>query len=651
MDQWYEANIYRQSLPVISSTLQTPSGILKQYWGYDQFRPLQKEIIESVLSDRDTLALLPTGGGKSICYQVPAMALPGLCLVISPLIALMQDQVARLERSGIPAASIYSGMSYRAVKKVLENAVNGTYKLLYLSPERLQTHMFKEYLPEMDISLLAVDEAHCVSQWGHDFRPSYLKIASVRSIFRDVPVLALTATATETVKADVIKQLQLDAPAVFKQSFARPNINYEVRYSENKSADTLRNTGTECSIVYCRSRKQTEATARNLLQHGCNAVAYHAGMTREKRDSAQDDWMKDRVPVMVATTAFGMGIDKPGVRTVLHYDSPEHLEAYYQEAGRAGRDGNPSRAIMFFNSGDIKRLSESTALHYPPEAYLRQVYQSVAEYLQIPITAQPDRYFPFDLADFCKKFSLQAANALYALKLLEQEGLWTMTESVYNPSTVLFTTDRHSLDEFSRYHPEAEYFIVGLLRMYNTIFHFPTAIRESAIARQLKMKTADVTHMLTALHKMDILEYSQPNEGPQMFFHSYRVDSRHLLINNRRINELRKQHEGRTNAMIAFLENDTTCREKVLLSYFGEQEGADCGHCDICERKRIKRSDNHISSELLTAVAQANGSISVHELIGRYQNEQREQATAVLRQLIDYRQLLISANQILTINK
>lgn len=627
----------------------TPAGILKKYWGYDQFRPLQQEIIESVLAGRDTLALLPTGGGKSICYQVPAMVLPGLCVVVSPLIALMQDQVGRLEQLGIPAASVHSGMSYKTVKRVLENAADGTYKLLYVSPERIQTHLFQEHIYDADLSLLAIDEAHCISQWGHDFRPSYLKIASIREALPEVPVLALTATATEAVKADIIAQLKLADPAVFRQSFARNNIFYDVRYSENKNRDTLQNAGSECSIVYCRSRKQTEAVAKTLQQHGCNAVAYHAGMAREKRDGAQAEWMNDTVPTMVATTAFGMGIDKPGVRKVLHYDSPEHLEAYYQEAGRAGRDGKPSTAIMLFNSGDIKRLHESTAIQYPAVAYLRQVYQAVAEYLQIPITAQPDKYYPFDLSDFCKKFSLQASHALYALKLLEQEGLWTMTESVYNPSTVLFTTDRHTLDNFYRYHPQAEYLIVGLLRMYNTIFHFPTNIRESAIARQLKMKMTDVTAMLQWLHKMDILEYNQPGEGPQMFFHHYRVDSRHLLINTKRIHDLRTQHEARTQAMITFLENKTVCRERMLLAYFGESAAVDCGHCDICKENVSKPDVAALTNSVLSLVRQANG-ITVEALLTSYDTAEKERVLHILRDLIDRNMVSLSSGHLLRIN-
>lgn len=627
----------------------TPAGILKQYWGYDQFRPLQQEIIESVLAGQDTLALLPTGGGKSVCYQVPAMALPGLCVVVSPLIALMQDQVSRLEQLGIPAASIHSGMGYKTVKKVLQNAVNGDYKLLYVSPERIQTHLFQDYIYNADLNLLAIDEAHCISQWGHDFRPSYLKIASIRKAAPDVPVLALTASATEAVKSDIVKQLQLDKPAVYRQSFARNNIFYDVRYSENKTRDTLQNTGTECSIIYCRSRKQTEAVARTLQQQGCKAVAYHAGMARDKRDSAQADWMSDAIPTMVATTAFGMGIDKPGVRKVLHYDAPEHLEAYYQEAGRAGRDGKPSTAIMLFNSGDVKRLYDSTAIQYPPEAYLRQVYQAVADYLQIPISAQPDKYYPFDLADFCKRFSLQASHAIYALKLLEQEGLWTMTESVYNPSTVLFTADRHTLDEFSRYHPDPGYLIIGMLRMYNTIFHFPTNIRESAIARQMKMKVADVTAMLQWLHKMEILEYNQPSEGPQLFFHSYRVDSRHLLINNKRIHDLRAQHEARTSAMIAFLENKTECREQVLLRYFGEAAGADCGHCDVCNQKANKPDLAAISAGILAKVKQAN-TITIEALLKTYQSSESEQVLQVVRELLDRNALSLSPERILSIN-
>ena len=615
--------------------LQTPQQILKQYWGYNSFRPLQEEIVGSILDNNDTLALLPTGGGKSLCYQVPALLKDGFCLVISPLIALMQDQVLRLKDVGISAACIHSGMHYNDVKRTLDNTTHGGYKLLYISPERLQTEMFRDYMTEFDVSMIAVDEAHCISQWGHDFRPSYLEIVEAREVFPKAPVLALTASATTTVQEDIATQLKFRDPVVFRQSFARENIFYNIQYSENKNGDTLRNVDRDCSIVYCRSRKQTEAACKYLSQSGIPSVAYHAGMQKEKREEAQEQWMKNKAAVMVATTAFGMGIDKPGVRMVLHYDVPEHLEAWYQEAGRAGRDGTPATALTIYNTSDVKRLLESISLQYPPEEYLRHVYQCVAEYLQIPIGTEPEQYYPFDLSDFCGKFSLHANQAIHALKLLEQEDLWTLSEAVYSPATVKFISARQTLDQLEQSHATLHYLSVGLLRMYNTIFNFPTPIRESAVAKQMKMSQDEVIQALEQLRKMRILEYNKPGEGPQMFFHHYRVDSRHLIIDLNRIHILRKRHEARTEDMISFLKNNSVCRERLFLSYFGEKPVKDCGHCDICQNKQagiVITTD--IKKEILEAIL-LQGQLTIPQVIMRYPQSAKEQVLEYTRELLD----------------
>ncbi len=615
--------------------MKTPEQILSEYWGYNDFRPLQKEIISSILDGTDTLALLPTGGGKSVCFQVPALIREGVCLVISPLIALMQDQVQRLKKLNIPAESIHSGLHHIDVRRILDNTINSGYKLLYVSPERLQTDLFRDYLEDMELSLIAIDEAHCISQWGHDFRPSYLKIADIRPMFPDVPVLALTATATPDVQQDIAVQLQLTKPAVFRQSFARTNIHYGIRYSENKNGDTLSALTKSSSIIYCRSRKQTEAVSRFLNQSGVAATAYHAGMMRPVREKAQELWMNNTAPAMVATTAFGMGIDKPDVRMVLHYDAPEHPEAYYQEAGRAGRDGKPSVALGLYNNTDIKRLQESITLQFPPEAYLRQVYQAVVEYLQVPIGNEPDQYFPFELVDFCQKFGLKPNEAIHALKLLEREGLWTLSEAVYSPATLLFTTDRSTLDDLSHTQPALAYLTIGLLRMYNTVFHFPTHVRETAIARQLKMDKEDVISELEQLHRMGVLEYKKPGDGPQLFFHHYRVDSRHLLINLKRIEVLRQRHIKRTEAMIAFLENQETCRERLLLTYFGETVLHDCGHCDNCAKKQSTPPDRQqLQKELLELIG-ISAPIRIDQVLAGYPAPLKDTVLALLRTLLD----------------
>jgi len=613
--------------------LNNSSAILKKYWGYDQFRPLQAEIIESVLNGQDTLALLPTGSGKSICYQVPALVKEGITLVVSPLIALMQDQVSRLKKQGIMAASIHAGMNFSQVKQTLDNMLHGPFKLLFVSPERLQTDLFQEYLPELDINLIAIDEAHCISQWGHDFRPDYLKIATVREIFPAIPVLALTASATPEVQEDILLQLKLKQPVVFRQSFERANIFYEVKYSENKTGDTLAalQTYPGTAIIYCRSRRQTENLTRTLQQHQLKALAYHAGLSREHREAAQEAWMNNEATIMVATTAFGMGIDKPDVRLVVHYDAPEHLEAWYQEAGRAGRDGKPSKAITLYNYSDSKRLKTSADIQFPPESFLRKVYQSVAEYLQIATGTEPDQYYPFDLADFAAKFKLEALPASYALKLLGQDGLWSISDSVRNPATIRFTAERGEIDNLYRHYPDLGYIAISLLRQYSGIFQYPVAIRLPAIANQLKMPQAQIERSIIQLHHMGMLEYRQPKEGPQLFFHHYRVDSRHLIINHDRIRKLRERHEARTAAMLHFLEQQAVCRDQILLRYFGEQPEKDCGHCDICQFKS-KTETIPLNVKSLLAYLQNNGGSTLQDLERAFP---ASNPAALLRELAD----------------
>lgn len=615
----------------------SPEEILRKYWGYDSFRPLQKDIINSVAQGRDSLALLPTGAGKSLCYQVPSLLHNGVTIVITPLIALMQEQVEQLNRRGISAAYIGAGMHKNQIINILKNTIEQGYKLLYISPERIQTDLFNEYLPAIDLKLIAVDEAHCISQWGHDFRPEYLKINYLRQIFKQISVIAVTASATSEVQQDIVRQLQLKEPVVYSQSFERPNIQYSIRYTEQKNRDVanLLNTSAGSSIIYCRSRRQTELLSKQLHQANIPAVAYHAGLSNEIRRQNRKLWADNKVPVIVATTAFGMGIDKPDVRHVIHYDIPEHLEAYYQESGRAGRDGKLASAILLYTSPDLQKLADSTDHQFPPYNEIRKVYQSVAEYLHIPIGAEPHRYYDFDLGDFCKKFKLYAPTAARSLKLLEQEGLWTLSEAIFNPATVQILADRNELDSITKAYHELGLLLTTMLRLYGTLYYHPTTINIKAIAKHLKTKATLIEQLLLQLDKMEVIRYNQPKEGPQLFFHHYRVDSNTLTIDTERINALKEAHRQRTKAMLAFITDETTCRTKKLLQYFGQEFGTHFGHCDIClksERKPYHAKD--IKQAIINALA-GGKEIDISTFNLTLSGYSQKEITETIRQLID----------------
>lgn len=649
-----ETGIRGQSLRLIIGhcvPLHSPEHILQTYWHYPSFRPLQKEIILSVLQQQDTLALLPTGGGKSLCFQVPALMREGFCLVVSPLIALMQDQVSRLKEKNISATCLHAGMHFKEVERTLRNAAEGGYKLLYVSPERLQSHLFQEFLPSFDINLIAVDEAHCVSQWGHDFRPEYLKISFLREVFPRVPMLALTATATEEVQDDIAHQLKLKRWKRFRASFRRDNIYYELRRTDNKLQEVIDALAQPrgSAIVYCRSRKQTELLNRQLKDFGLSSVCYHAGMSKELREASQHQWMKDEAAIMVATTAFGMGIDKANVRTVVHYEPSEHPEAYYQEAGRAGRDGQPSKALMLYNKPDLQRLEESTALHFPPTAYLRKVYQSVCEYLQLPVGVAPDRYFNFDIADFCRKFDLPAVPTSNALRLLQQEGLWTISEAVFQPATVFVNVDRSVLDSLAISHPNLAFVATHLLRLHGSLFYYPTPIKLAALARNTKLRQDVVHEALMHLDNMQVIEYTQPKEGAQLFFHHLRADANHLLIDVQRIHRLRSRHEARTKALLQFLTEQDTCRERFLLNYFNETTNTDCRHCDICTQRYAVATPGHLLRQQVAQILKHP--ISAEAFAKKFSAKDKTAALELLRIFLDEGLIIRDVNGLLCLKK
>ena len=558
--------------------------ILKKYWGFDAFRPLQEDIIDSVLEGNDTLALLPTGGGKSICFQVPALAKEGLCLVISPLIALMKDQLESLKKKGIPALSIYSGMSFFEVKRTLENAAHGNFKFLYVSPERLETNLFLEFLPGMDISLIAVDEAHCVSQWGYDFRPPYLRIAALREHLPGIPILALTASATKEVQDDICDKLLFTKDNKrFQKSFERPNLSYSVfnpSSKQNKLIEILNNVKGS-GIVYCKSRKRTKEIADVLKMNNINSDFYHAGLTNIERSAKQESWIKNETRIIACTNAFGMGIDKSNVRTVVHYDVPDALESYYQEAGRAGRDEKKAYAVLLFHQNELDDMGKQPAIRYPSFEEVKNVYKALVNYLQLPSASGEGIYFDFDINDFVKKFSLNIYTVNYSLKILEQEEFISYSEQIFLPSTIVFTANKDELAVFESSYPDLELVIKGLLRSYEGIFDYHSAIYENQLAGFIKKEVAGLKADLKKLEQFGIIEYHPQKDKPQIRFLCNRVSIEDFTIDQNNLSKRKSAFEKRLKAMLDYI-NTKACRSKTIANYFNDVSVKPCGVCDNC---------------------------------------------------------------------
>ncbi len=571
-------------------------SILKQVWGYDSFRPKQEEIINEALAGRDVLALMPTGGGKSICFQVPALAKEGICIVVSPLIALIKDQVQNLVKRGIPALSIYSGMSRGRIDAALDNAIYGNYKFLYVSPERLRTAIFRERVAKMNVNFLVVDEAHCISQWGYDFRPPYLKIAEIRELIGDVPVIALTATATKSVADDIMSKLDFAEPNLICSGFARENLAYVVRNTDDKLGNLLRicrgvpGTG----IIYVRERKKCEEIANFLKVQGVDADFYHAGMSRELRTLKQDNWQSDKLRVIVSTNAFGMGIDKPDVRFVVHYDVPSAIESYFQEAGRAGRDGKKSYATLLWNSEDIKRLRQIHSVNFPPPDYIKDIYQKVFQYLGYAYEEGNGSVNKFDLADFARHFSLNAPTAYYAIKYIEQEGYWELTDELDNPAKIIFTVSRDSLYKVQVNNRTLDTFLKSLMRIYTGIFSKITPIDEEYVARITTDSPQGVKQKLITLSRMHVLKYIPRVKTPLMIMHYERLTESNFYLPDKRYNERKEVFAGRIEAMIEYLQEESLCRSRQLIKYFGQEDIPNCGICDVClsNRKRVGGVDS-----------------------------------------------------------
>ncbi len=583
--------------------MQSPLSILQHYWQHTAFRGEQEAIIQSVLDGNDTLALLPTGGGKSLCFQIPALLKEGLCIVITPLIALMKDQVQNLTKKGIPAIYIHSGMTQYEVRKTLLDAVYSDCKFLYLSPERLETALFNEYLHALTINLIAVDEAHCISQWGYDFRPSYLRIAQLRNnMDYDVPMLALTASATSLVQDDMLDKLHFEGRHIFQQSFERPNLSYSVFKCDskiNKLIEILHKVEGS-SIVYCKTRKRTKEVAQLLSYQNISADCYHAGLLQNERNEKQQQWMNNNTRVMVCTNAFGMGIDKPDVRTVIHFDTPDCLENYYQEAGRGGRDGKRAFAVLLYHSKDIDELKALPAARFPSIVQIKEVYQHLSDFLQIPVGSGEDLYFDFDMKTFITNFHLDSSLVMYVLKALESEGYIAFHENIFLPSKVCFCTDKFLIDEFERSHPALEPIIKCLLRTYPDIFDNAVSVFEKQLAQVMKIHDDAVKEQLHQLRAFGIIEYKPQKETPQIHFLHNRAPAKYLNINNEAYLQRRDQCLQRVQKMLDYTTGEHQCRSRFLAFYFGDENANNCGVCDNC----LHQKSLHISEEEFAIITQ-----------------------------------------------
>lgn len=562
-------------------------SILKHYWGYDNFRGIQEDIISSIGSGRDTLGLMPTGGGKSITFQVPALANPGLCLVITPLIALMKDQVQNLRKHGIKAQAVYSGMTREEIVIALENCIFGDYKFLYISPERLGTEIFQNKLRSMKVSMITVDESHCISQWGYDFRPAYLKIADVRKLLPDVPVLALTATATPKVVKDIQVRLAFREENVFRMSFERKNLAYIVRRTEDKSGELLHilNQVQGSAIVYTRNRKRTKEISLFLNQHDISATFYHAGLDNKTKDLRQKGWQAGTYRVMVATNAFGMGIDKPDVRLVIHIDFPDSPEAYFQEAGRAGRDGQKAYAVLLYAQSDKTILKKRISDTFPEKDYIRQVYEHINYYYQMAMGDGRGCTFAFNIDEFCQRFKHFPVRVDSALKILTRAGYLEYTDEQDNASRLIFTLRRDELYRMEEHNQDTEKLLRIILRSYTGLFSDYAYINEETLAQRSGLSRQQVYDTLILLTKRHILHYIPGKKTPYIIYTRERQDTNRIVLNKEVYEDRKRSYEKRIQAMLEYAESNDQCRSRMLLHYFGENNEHNCGQCDVCLEK------------------------------------------------------------------
>lgn len=623
--------------------MSTPQKILQQFWGFDSFRGNQQQIIESTLKGKNVLAILPTGGGKSLCYQIPALLSDSVCIVVSPLLALMKDQVQNLLQKNISAVAITGNLPYQTIEKILIDALHGKYKFIYTSPERLNTYLFKKIIPQLNINLIAIDEAHCISQWGHDFRPAYLNIINLINQTKNIPIIAVTASATIAVQEDIIEQLNLKHVEVFKQSLYKPNISYSVFKTESKVNKLLQilQSVQGSSIVYCSNRKQTKKIQHILEEQQVKATFYHAGLPLEQRETVQDDWINNKVRVMVSTNAFGMGIDKPDVRTVVHFDVPENLENYYQEAGRAGRDNLKAFAILLYDAQDIVKLKNLPNVKFPKLEVIKDIYQNIANFLQIPVGAGEGLYYDFDIMQFCKVFNYDVFVVISVLKALEKNGHLVFNELALNGSKIVFTTDRFTLEQIEQLSPNADVVIKALLRTYEGIFDSECMINEKLIAKICKTKLETVVQIIQQLHTQRILAYSPQKNAPQIYFNYNRASAHYIQFDEAAHQQQKNIFEQKTHALIQYIISASSCRNVLIQNYFNDDLPKKCGACDNCIAEKQQPLTSKRFEEIQHQIVQTNYPLHINELLKNLKMYNTKHVWQVIRFLEDKKLLEI----------